>query len=80
MAKSEILTGLDIGSGKVTCVIAARDEEANKVRVLGGASADCKGLKTGMAINIEETARSIGVAVEAAEKRSARWLPTSCSG
>jgi len=70
MAKSEILTGLDIGSGKVTCVIAARDEEANKVRVLGGASADCKGLKTGMAINIEETARSIGVAVEAAEKRS----------
>ena len=70
MAKSEILTGLDIGSTKVTCVIAARDEEAGKVRILGGASADCKGLKTGMAINIEEVARAIGFAVEAAESRA----------
>ncbi len=70
MARSEILAGLDIGSGKVTCVIAARDEEAGKIRVLGGASADCKGLKTGMVINIEEVARAIGFAVEAAETRS----------
>lgn len=70
MAKSEILTGLDLGSGKVTCIIAERDEEKNKVRVLGGASADCKGLKTGMAINIEEVTRSVSVAVEAAESRS----------
>ncbi|MCX5791853.1 MAG: cell division protein FtsA [Elusimicrobia bacterium] len=70
MAKSEILAGLDIGSGKVTCIIAERDEDAGKIRVLGGGSAECKGLKAGMVINIEETARAISLAVDAAESKA----------
>ncbi|HBB68114.1 MAG TPA: cell division protein FtsA [Elusimicrobia bacterium] len=70
MPNTEIITALDIGSGKVTCVIAAHDEETGKFRVLGGARADSKGIKSGMVTSIEEAAHSIRVAVEAAEKRS----------
>ncbi|MDD2806478.1 MAG: cell division protein FtsA [Elusimicrobiales bacterium] len=68
MANSEILTGLDIGSARVTCVIAARDEETGKITVLGGARADSRGIKNGMVTSIEDAAHSIRQAVEAAEK------------
>jgi cell division protein FtsA len=68
MANNEILTGLDIGSGRVTCVIASRDEETGKITVLGGARADSRGVKNGMVTSIEDAAHSIRQAVESAEK------------
>lgn len=70
MDNTEILTGLDVGSGKVTCVIAARSAETGKIRVLGGAAAESKGLKGGMVTSIEDAAKSIAAVVEAAEKRA----------
>ncbi len=70
MGKSEILTALDIGSGRVTCIIAECDGTLGKIRVLGGGFAECKGLKTGMVINIEEVARAIETAVDAAERKA----------
>ncbi|HBA61143.1 MAG TPA: cell division protein FtsA [Elusimicrobia bacterium] len=70
MGKSEIIAGLDMGSSRVTCVIAEHDEEHNKVRILAGASAPCKGLKGGVVVNIEETARAIENAMDAAETKA----------
>ncbi|HNW43074.1 MAG TPA: cell division protein FtsA [Elusimicrobiales bacterium] len=70
MGKSEIIAGLDMGSSRVTCVIAERDEEHNKIRILAGASAPCKGLKGGVVVNIEETARAIEHAMDAAEGKA----------
>ncbi|PIU20523.1 MAG: cell division protein FtsA [Elusimicrobia bacterium CG08_land_8_20_14_0_20_59_10] len=70
MGKSEIIAGLDMGSSRVTCVIAEHDEEHNKVRILAGASAPCKGLKGGVVVNIEETARAIEHAMDAAETKA----------
>ena len=70
MAKSEIIAGLDMGSSRVTCVIAERDEEHNKIRVLAGAAVPCKGLKGGVVVNIEETARAIEHAMDAAESKA----------
>jgi cell division protein FtsA len=70
MDNNEILTALDVGSGKVTCVIASRDGETGKIRVLGGAAAESKGLKSGMVTSIEEASKCIAAAVEAAEKRA----------
>ena len=70
MEKSEILAGLDIGSAKVTCVIAEREETTGKIRVLSGAAVESKGVKGGMITSIEEAARSIRQAVEAAETRA----------
>jgi cell division protein FtsA len=70
MSKPEIIAGLDMGSSRVTCVIAERDEEHNKIRVLAGASVPCKGLKGGVVVNIEETARAIEHAMDAAESKA----------
>lgn len=70
MAKSEVVAGLDLGSGRVACVIGEPDPEGNGIRVLGGASVPCRGVKGGVVINIQDAQRSIRQAVEAAEKQA----------
>ncbi len=70
MSTENVLAGLDIGSSRITCLIGERGEGQGLVRVIGGASVPCRGLKGGVVINIQETARSIQDAVERAEKDS----------
>ena len=68
MAKPEITAGLDMGSGRVTCVIGSPDPEGRGMHVLGGASVPCRWLKGGVVVNINETARAVRLAVEKAEQ------------
>ncbi len=68
MAKPEIITGLDIGSSQVVAVVAKHDPDSETTEVVGAARQSCAGLKGGVVINIDETARSITRAVEAAEE------------
>jgi cell division protein FtsA len=68
MAKPEIITGLDIGSSQVVAVVAKHDPDSETTEVIGAARQPCAGLKGGVVINIDETARSITRAVEAAEE------------
>jgi len=68
MPKPDVITGLDIGSGQVVAVVAKLDPDAESPEVLGAARQACPGLKGGVVINIDETARSITRAVEAAEE------------
>lgn len=70
MSKQEALAGLDIGSSRITCLIAERGDEGEAIRLLGGASVSCRGLKGGVVINIQETAHAISEAVEKAEKEA----------
>ncbi|MBI3296649.1 MAG: cell division protein FtsA [Elusimicrobia bacterium] len=70
MAKSEVVAGLDMGSARVTCVIGAPDPEGQGMKVLGGASVPCVGVKGGVVINIQDAARSIRQAVEKAEAQA----------
>jgi cell division protein FtsA len=73
MAKPEFITGLDIGSAQVVAVVARRDPDEETVEVVGAARYPCAGLKGGVVINIDETARAITRAVEAAEEMAGRW-------
>ncbi len=75
MAKSEMIAGLDLGSGRVSCLIGAPDSETRRMKVLGGASVLCRGLKGGVVVDIHEAARSITKVVEEAEA-SAKQLVT----
>ena len=59
-----------MGSGRIACVIAARDEEHGKVRVLGGASLPCKGLKGGAVVDIETAARDVEKVMGIAEGKA----------
>src|SRR3989344_5831534 len=68
MAKSELVVRLDIGSAQVVCVIAEQNPDTETLKVLGGARRPCKGLKGGVVINIDETARAIQQVVEEAEE------------
>lgn len=66
MAKQRHIAGLDIGSGKVRCLIGVLDE-SGRVKVLGGATVLCPGVKGGVVVNIEETAQAVAACVEHAE-------------
>lgn len=70
MAKTNLIAGLDIGSGKITAVAAAYDGESNTLRVVTGKSLPCKGLKGGMVSDIRETSVSVAEAVNFLEESS----------
>ena len=59
MAKTNIIAGLDIGSGKMTCIAAAHDFETNTLQVLAGRSVPCRGLKGGIVSDIRETSAAV---------------------
>lgn len=65
--KQELVAGLDVGSGRITCLIGAPDAATGTVKVLGGASVVCRGVKGGVVINILEAAAAATRAVEEAE-------------
>ena len=68
MAKADIVAGIDLGSGQITCVIGERDFSTDTVNVKGASRQPCRGLKGGVVINIDETALAVTRAVEEAEK------------
>lgn len=70
MAKPDIIAGLDMGSGRITCILAALDPGVQSVKVLSGATVACRGLKGGVVVNISETSRSITQALEDAEENA----------
>ncbi|ACC98096.1 Cell division protein FtsA [Elusimicrobium minutum Pei191] len=55
MSKTNIIAGLDVGSGKMTCVAAVQDFETNTLRVEAANSISCKGLRAGVVLDIRET-------------------------
>ncbi|HVE14592.1 MAG TPA: cell division protein FtsA [Elusimicrobiota bacterium] len=68
MSKSEYVAGLDIGSGRITCVVGGPDPEGIGMRALAGSIVPCRGVKAGAVLNVAETARAIRQAVEKAEE------------
>ena len=60
MSKQDVIAGLDIGSAQVAVVIGRRDAHTGQIEVLSGARSACPGgLKGGVVINIDETARAV---------------------
>ena len=47
MAKSDVIAGLDMGSGRVTCLIGVPEPDSGRMRVLGGAIVPCHGINGG---------------------------------
>ncbi len=59
MPKSDLITGLDVGSGQVVAVVAEQAPDADVPEIRGAARQPCAGLKGGVVINIDETARAV---------------------
>lgn len=59
MAKTNIITGLDVGSGKLTAVAAMHDVETNMLQILSAKSVPCKGIRGGVVLDIRETSAAV---------------------
>lgn len=68
MAKTNLIVGLDIGSGKMTAIAAAHDADTNTLKVLTGRSALCRGLKGGMVSDIRETSTAVNALLGSIER------------
>jgi cell division protein FtsA len=66
--RGNIYAGIDIGTCKVTTIIASQDEESGKLRVAGVASKESRGIKKSQIVDIEDTIEAITQSVEAAER------------
>jgi len=59
MADGPIYAGLDIGTTKITAVVAEPDPSGEGIRILGVGTAPSDGLKRGVVVNLERTLNDI---------------------
>lgn len=69
MESSGIIVGLDIGTTKIACVV-GKNNEYDKIEILGYGKAPSIGVSRGVVSNIEKTVQSIRRAVDEAELKS----------
>jgi cell division protein FtsA len=67
MARDHNVTGLDVGTSKITTLIATVPEEGD-ARIVGVSSVASRGLRKGQVVNIEEATVAISQSLEAAER------------
>jgi len=65
--KQKTVIGLDVGSSNVRALV-GRITQKEEVEIVGAAIVSCRGLRNGIVVNIEETSRAIGQAIEEAER------------
>ncbi|NMC36164.1 cell division protein FtsA [Candidatus Beckwithbacteria bacterium] len=68
MARGKIFAGIDVGTSKITTVIVSQDEESDKLRVVGVATVESRGIRKSQVVDIEETIEAITKSVEASER------------
>ncbi len=68
MSKANIVAGIDIGTSKITTIVASQSPETDKINVIGVASKLSKGLRRSQIVDIEEAVEAITESVEAAER------------
>ncbi len=79
MAKSEIFAGLDIGSTKV-CTTVAEVHDDGRVDVIGVGLVPCSGLKRGIVVDVDATAKGIRESIETAQRASGAEIHTAIVG
>jgi cell division protein FtsA len=68
MKKISQFSVVDLGSSKITCVIATRGEEDSSLRVVGVSSVPSKGIRKSQIVDIEDAIEAVTEAVESAER------------
>lgn len=66
MSKDKVITGIDIGTSKITTVIGLVEETS--INVIGVSSFPAKGLKKGQIVDIDEAVSVISASLESAER------------
>lgn len=66
MSKDKLIVGIDVGTTKITTVIATKGD--GLPNVIGVSTVYSKGLRKGQVVNIEEAVSTVSTSVEAAER------------
>jgi cell division protein FtsA len=77
MSKNPIISAIDIGTTKITTLIASLADESEKINIIGVANEPAKGLRKSQIVDIEETIESITQSVEAAERMAGYSISSS---
>ena len=68
MKKSSQISVVDLGSSKISCVIATQGEEDTTLRVVGVASVASRGIRKSQIVDIEDAIEAVTETVESAER------------
>jgi len=68
MPRDKIITGIDVGSSKISTLITSCVPEEEKINVIGVSTVGAKGIRKGQVVDIEEAVLAITQSVEAAER------------
>lgn len=68
MSKAKTISAIDVGTSKITAIIASVSEETGKISVVGACSVKSFGIKKSQVVDIEEAISAITKAVEGAER------------
>lgn len=68
MSKADIISAIDIGSSKISCLITSPSGSSEKINVIGVSTSMSKGIRKGQVIDIDEAVTAITDCVEAAER------------
>ena len=68
MQHSKTISGIDIGTSKVTTIIGQYQEEENKFNIIAVSSIPSQGFRKGQIINIEQASNTITQSIESAER------------
>lgn len=77
MSKNQIISAIDIGTTKVTTLIASLAEDSEKINIIGVSSVPSKGLRKSQIVDIDETIESITQSVESAERMAGYSISSS---
>jgi len=67
MAVADRLVGIDLGTTKISAIIAEVDEEG-EIQVVGVGNTQSRGMRRGVVVNIDKATEAIGVAINQAEQ------------
>ncbi len=77
MAKTKVLAGIDIGSGKIASLVAQYDELEDKISISGVGMVPSRGVRKGQIVDIDEAAAAVLESVEQAERMAGYSLDQS---
>ncbi len=68
MAKDNIVSGIDIGTSKITTLIGTVSDDHPDIQIIGVSTVPSRGLRKGQVVNIEDATAAISQSLEAAER------------
>lgn len=78
MQHSKIISGIDIGTSKITTIIGQYFEPEDKINVVAVSSVPALGFRKGQIINLEQASKTITQSVESAERMAGFQINSAC--